>query len=47
MIEKIIKVKGIEICTEAIGSQDNPCVLLIMGATSSMIWRDVILNNDN
>jgi len=32
MIEKIIKVKGIEICTEAIGSQDNPCVLLYYGS---------------
>lgn len=38
--ERIIKLNKIEICTEAIGNPTNPPILLIMGATASMIWWD-------
>ena len=38
MNEKIIKSKDIEICSESFGESTNPCILLIMGATASMIW---------
>lgn len=40
MGEIIIKSRDVEICTEAFGKPDNPAVLLIMGATASMIWWD-------
>ncbi|OOC61510.1 alpha/beta fold hydrolase [Paenibacillus ihbetae] len=38
MNERLIKVNGIEICTDSFGLQGNPAILLIMGAQSSMIW---------
>ncbi|NEW09717.1 alpha/beta hydrolase [Paenibacillus sp. SYP-B3998] len=38
MNERLIKIDGIEICTESFGKQVNPAILLIMGAQSSMIW---------
>lgn len=38
MNERLIKVNGIEICTDSFGIQGNPAILLIMGAQSSMIW---------
>lgn len=38
--ERIIKINKIEICTEAIGNPSNPPIILIMGATASMIWWD-------
>ncbi|MFD2611279.1 alpha/beta fold hydrolase [Paenibacillus gansuensis] len=38
MSEQLIKVDGIELCTESFGNPADPAVLLIMGAQSSMIW---------
>lgn len=38
--EKIIKIDGIEICTESFGNSEHPAILLIMGAAASMIWWD-------
>ncbi|MBK0401648.1 alpha/beta hydrolase [Adhaeribacter sp. BT258] len=40
MAEKIIETNGVEICTETFGNATDPCILLIMGATASMIWWD-------
>lgn len=42
MNEKIIQVNGVDICTESFGNPTNPAVLLIMGATASMIWWDEV-----
>jgi pimeloyl-ACP methyl ester carboxylesterase len=38
MNERLLKVDGIEICTDSFGEQVNPAMLLIMGAQSSLIW---------
>ncbi|MCM2996269.1 alpha/beta fold hydrolase [Paenibacillus cellulositrophicus] len=38
MTEQLIKVDGIELCTESFGRKEDPAILLIMGATASMIW---------
>lgn len=38
MPEKIISFNDIHICTESFGDINDPTILLIMGATSSMIW---------
>jgi pimeloyl-ACP methyl ester carboxylesterase len=38
MNEKIIKINEIHICTESFGNPADPALLLIMGATASMIW---------
>ncbi|WP_127489262.1 alpha/beta fold hydrolase [Paenibacillus ehimensis] len=38
MNEQILRVDGIELCTESFGNPNDPAVLLIMGATASMIW---------
>jgi pimeloyl-ACP methyl ester carboxylesterase len=38
MKEKMIESSGIMICTESFGNHNNPTVLLIMGATSSLVW---------
>lgn len=41
MAEKMVKANGIEICTQAFGSPDDVPILLVMGATSSMLmWRE-------
>jgi len=40
MNKKIIHINDVEICTETFGDAKNPCILLIMGATASMIWWD-------
>ncbi len=40
MIEKIVKVNDVNIYTESIGNSKNPAILLMMGATASMIWWD-------
>lgn len=40
MNEKMIHINGIDICTESFGDSTHPAVLLIMGATASMIWWD-------
>ncbi|GIP30191.1 acetyltransferase [Paenibacillus sp. J23TS9] len=42
MSEQMITVDGIELCTESFGDRNNPALLLIMGATASMIWWDDI-----
>ena len=41
MEEKIINIKDIEICTQGIGNPEDPCVLLIAGATVSMLFWDL------
>lgn len=38
--ERFIKSEGVDICTENFGNPTNPPVLLIMGATASMVWWD-------
>lgn len=38
--EKIIRVNDAEICTEAFGNPERPAILLIMGASASMVWWD-------
>ncbi|MFU1793360.1 alpha/beta fold hydrolase [Paenibacillus azoreducens] len=38
MTERFVKTRGVDICTESFGSPQNPAVLLIMGASVSMIW---------
>ncbi len=40
MSEKIFKINGIDICTESFGNPKNPAILLIMGATCSMVYWD-------
>ncbi|WEK53758.1 MAG: alpha/beta hydrolase [Candidatus Cohnella colombiensis] len=38
MKEKIINNNGLHICTESFGNPASPALLLIMGATASMVW---------
>ncbi|HAV6958775.1 TPA: alpha/beta hydrolase, partial [Escherichia coli] len=38
MTERIIRFNDVYICTESFGDTNDPTILLIMGATSSMIW---------
>jgi pimeloyl-ACP methyl ester carboxylesterase len=39
--EEIIQANGIEICTDAYGERNDPAVLLIMGASASMLlWEE-------
>ncbi|MCR1897466.1 alpha/beta fold hydrolase [Irregularibacter muris] len=38
MTERIIGFNNVHICTESFGDINNPTILLIMGATASMIW---------
>ena len=39
--EQIIQANGIEICADSFGEADAPAILLIMGASASMIlWED-------
>jgi len=40
MSEEIRRINGVEICTENFGSPADPCILLIMGASASMVWWD-------
>ena len=41
MSEQMIAANGIEICTEAFGNPNDVPILLVMGATSSMLmWRE-------
>jgi pimeloyl-ACP methyl ester carboxylesterase len=40
MNESIIGVNGVDLCTETFGNPTDPCILLIMGATASMVWWD-------
>lgn len=40
MSERIVKINGVEIFTESFGNAENPVILLIMGATASMLWWD-------
>ncbi|WP_313162607.1 alpha/beta hydrolase [Sedimentibacter sp.] len=35
---KIVSFSSVDICTESFGLEENPALLLIMGAMSSMIW---------
>lgn len=38
--EKIIRTNNIELCTESFGSEHNPAILLIAGATVSLLYWD-------
>jgi pimeloyl-ACP methyl ester carboxylesterase len=38
--EVMIKTDSVEICAESFGDQENPAILLIMGAAASMVWWD-------
>lgn len=38
MPEKTVRANGVEICTEDFGDSSSPTLLLIMGATASMLW---------
>lgn len=40
MDQKTVKIADIEIYTESFGNPDNPSILLLMGATASMLWWD-------
>jgi len=40
MGEEVRQINGVEICTESFGSLSDPCILLIMGASASMVWWD-------
>ncbi|MYB22502.1 MAG: alpha/beta hydrolase [Chloroflexi bacterium] len=39
--ERIVEGNGIEICTDAFGEPADPCILLVMGAGSSMLLWEV------
>ncbi len=41
MNEKLIKTNDIELYTESFGSENNPAILLVAGATVSMLYWDV------
>ena len=36
--ERMHRVNGVDLCTESFGNPADPAVLLIMGATASMVW---------
>lgn len=38
MSEQLRSVDGIELCVESFGHPNDPAILLVMGATASMIW---------
>lgn len=38
MNERIIEIDGIKLCSDTFGKLNDPAILLIMGAQSSMIW---------
>lgn len=40
MSEQIVQANNVEICTESFGEASDPAILLIMGATASMVWWD-------
>jgi pimeloyl-ACP methyl ester carboxylesterase len=41
LTEKIVKANGVDICTETFGDPADPTILLVMGATASMLrWPD-------
>ena len=39
--ERMIEANGIEICADAFGDPNDPCILLVMGAGASMLLWDV------
>lgn len=44
MAERIVEANGVEICTEAFGSPNDPTLLLIMGAGGSMLkWENAFV----
>lgn len=38
--ESFVKTDGVRLCTDAFGGPHDPAVLLIMGASASMVWWD-------
>ena len=39
--ERMIEGNGIEICTDSFGDPADPCILLVMGASASMLLWEV------
>ena len=42
-MEKIVQFNDVKIITESFGDPKNPCLLLIMGSASSLLWWDEAL----
>ena len=42
-MEKIVQFNDVKIMTESFGDPKNPCLLLIMGSASSLLWWDKAL----
>ena len=40
MVERMVAVNGVDLCTEPFGDPANPAVLLVMGSGGSMLWWD-------
>jgi pimeloyl-ACP methyl ester carboxylesterase len=41
--QRMIKTNGVDLCTQAFGDPANPALLLIMGATASMVrWPETL-----
>jgi pimeloyl-ACP methyl ester carboxylesterase len=41
--QRVIKTNGVDLCTQAFGDPANPALLLIMGATASMVrWPETV-----
>lgn len=40
MKERLIKLEDVSLCAESFGDESDPAILLIMGATASMLWWD-------
>ena len=38
LLERMIEVSGVELCTEAFGDPADPPILLVMGIGASMLW---------
>lgn len=41
--EKLLDLNGVELCVETFGRPDNPAVLLVAGASASMLWWEAEL----
>ena len=40
IVERLVDVNGVELCTESFGDPSSPPVLLVMGLGASMLWWD-------
>jgi predicted alpha/beta-hydrolase family hydrolase len=41
--EKLVEINDVELCFETFGNPGNPAILLIDGATASMLWWEAEL----